>query len=235
MAVIKPASSPPVRRALINDDAAYLLPMAVFLAFTWAGGRWHGFYVGSYVAKTLFTALLLILFRRHYTRINWNYWQLGIVLGVLGVIQWVAMEKGLLHLWPNYPRAAAEAFDPGTKFASPTALAMFIGIRWAGAALVVPVMEELFWRDFVWRSVAAPTDFKLAQLGEWDRGVPLLIVTLLFASVHLNQWMTALVWGLLAGGLLLYTRSLGACIVMHGVTNLLLGAYVLWTQDWRFW
>jgi len=39
----------------------------------------------------------------------------------------------------------------------------------------------------------------------------------------------------MVGGLLVFTRSLGACILMHGVTNFLLGAYVLWTHDWKFW
>jgi uncharacterized protein len=220
---------------LINDDVAYLLPMAVFLAFTWAGGHWPGFYVTSYVTKTLLTALLLILFRRHYSTIRWDYAWLGALLGVVGIVQWVGMEKGLLHLWPNYPRITTDVLDPTSAFTSRAGLWSFIAIRWAGASLVVPFMEELFWRDFLWRSIAAPADFKLAKIGEWDRGIPILIVTLLFCSVHLNQWVTALVWGGMIGTLLLTTRSLGACIVMHGVTNFLLGAYVLIWHDWWFW
>jgi hypothetical protein len=47
--------------------------------------------------------------------------------------------------------------------------------------------------------------------------------------------MTAIVWGLMVGGLLMLTRSLGACILMHAVTNFLLGWYVLKTGDWYFW
>jgi membrane protease YdiL (CAAX protease family) len=49
------------------------------------------------------------------------------------------------------------------------------------------------------------------------------------------MWPTAIVYGLLIGGLLVATRSLGACIIAHGVTNFLLGAYVLVTQDWKYW
>ena len=86
----------------------------------------------------------------------------------------------------------------------------------------------------LWRTVAAPADFKLGSIGEWDRGLPLLIVSVAFCTVH-TQWLTALVWGLMIGSLLIYTRSLGACILMHGVTNLLLGAYVLYFKDWKFW
>jgi CAAX prenyl protease-like protein len=217
-----------------RDDLAYFLPMAVFLVFTWAGDHWPAFYVSSYVLKTIATAMLLIAFRRHYTKISWDYWWLGALLGIIGVVQWVGMEKGLLHLWPNYPRLEVQALDPTRHFSSAAALWSFVAVRWAGAALVVPVMEELFWRDFLWRTIAAPADFRLAAIGEWDRGIPLIVVTLLFCSVHV-EWMTAIVWGLMIGSLLLYTRSLGACIIMHAVTNLLLGAYVLHTHDWMFW
>ena len=37
------------------------------------------------------------------------------------------------------------------------------------------------------------------------------------------------------GALLVYTKSLGACIIAHAVTNLLLALYVLKTHDWAFW
>jgi hypothetical protein len=208
--------------------------MAAFLLCTYIGGQWPDLYVASYIIKTFAAALLIILFWKRYTPIRWNYWWLGILLGIVGVVQWIGMERLLLHYFPNYPRVGGTPFDPHEAFKYAGNMWTFIAIRWAGAALVVPFMEELFWRDFLWRTIAAPADFKLAKLGEWDRGVPLLIVTLVFCSVHV-EWMTAIVWGLMIGALLILTRSLGACIIMHAVTNFLLGAYVLWTNDWKFW
>lgn len=223
------------RRPLVGDDIAYMLPMAAFLAFTWAGGHWPDFYVASYVIKTVVAAILLALFWRHYTKISWDYWWLGALIGIAGLFQWVCMEKGLLSLWPHYHvMEAPEPFNPFRHFSTASAAWGFIAIRWAGASLVVPVMEELFWRDFLWRTIAAPADFKLARIGEWERGIPLLLVSLAFSTVHF-EWLTAIVWGLMVGGLLVYTRSLGACVIMHGVTNFLLGAYVLWSHDWKFW
>lgn len=219
----------------VSDEVAYVLPMAVFLAFTWAGGHWPTFYVASYAIKTVLVALLLFALRHHYATIRWNWAWLGVVLGVLGVVQWVGMERGLLHAWPDYPRITLETFDPSAAFHSRAAFWAFVAVRWAGASLVVPVMEELFWRDFLWRTIAAPADFTLAKVGEWDRGIPLLVVSLLFCTVHANTWITALVWAGMIGTLLATTRSLGACILMHGVTNFLLGAYVLYSHDWRFW
>jgi hypothetical protein len=37
------------------------------------------------------------------------------------------------------------------------------------------------------------------------------------------------------GVLLVKTRSLGACIVAHATTNLLLAAYVVNSHQWFFW
>ena len=236
---ISPHSSPlpkgeGARRRQISPDLAYIVPMAVFLLLTWAGARWPNLYVASYVSKTLLTAMLLVIFWPAYTKIRWNYWWLGALMGVLGIVQWVGMEKGLLHLWPKFPEMPAEVFNPAQAFSSRAALWSFVAVRWAGASLVVPVMEELFWRDFLWRTVAAPANFLAAPIGQWERGLPLIAVSLAFCLVH-PFWLTAIVWGLMVGLLLAVTRSLGACIIMHAVTNFLLGGYVLWTADWRFW
>jgi CAAX prenyl protease-like protein len=233
-----PDQAPIARRARwldgVGDDVAYILPMGVFLVLTWAGVQWPSVYAISYVAKTLLAAVLLYALWPRYTRIRWNHAWLGAAMGVMGVVQWVGMERLLLKIWPHFPELAGEPRDLTKAFASPAVAWSFIGLRWAGAVLVVPVMEELFWRDFLWRSVAAPADFRLASVGEWDRGLPLLAVSFAFCVVH-PQWLTAIVWGLMVGWLLVYTRSIGACIIMHAVTNFLLGLYVLRTGDWRFW
>ena len=222
------------RPSFLSEDLAYILPMAVFLLFTWAGVQWPSFFPASYIAKTILAAALLIYLRPFYTRIRWNHWWLGVIMGVLGIVQWVGMEKLLLHFWPHFPEIAGEPRDLTKVFASPAVAWSFIALRWAGAALVVPFMEELFWRDFCWRSIIAPNDFKLAAVGEWDWKA-FVIVPLIFAVVHGNWWLTAIGWGFMVGGLLAYTKSLGACIIAHATTNLLLGVYVLYSKQWSLW
>lgn len=222
----------------VSDFWAYLIPMAIFMGFTTIGSTWKDLFPLSYVAKTLTVPIALYLFWPKFTRIRWDYWWLGIIFGIIGLVQWVGMEKLLMSQdWLSWTRLSKnivnEAFNPFTHFSSPATIWSFIILRWLGASLVVPVMEELFWRDFLWRSIVAPNDFKLARVGEFDRNA-LLIVPLFFATVHV-QWLTAVVWGLLVALLLLRTKSLGACIIMHGVTNFLLGAYVLYTKEWFFW
>jgi CAAX prenyl protease-like protein len=186
-------------------------------------------------------AVLLAVLWRHYTKIRWNGWWLGVILGVVSIFQWVGMQLLLQKITFHYQgeayspfKPSPDSFDPTKVFESPAIMWAWIVVRVASASLVVPVMEELFWRDFLWRSIIAPADFKLAEVGEksWKA---FLVVALAFATVHGNWWLTAVVWGMLIGGLLMRTKSLGACIVMHGVTNLLLAAYVLFTRDWSFW
>lgn len=216
----------------ISADVAYVLPMAAFLALTQVGVSWPALYPMSYMIKTPLSAALLILLWRHYTPIRWNHAGLGVLVGIIGMAQWVGMEKLLLHFFPHYPRMGGDTFSP-MEIVSPAMRWTFLSVRLAGPVLVVPLMEELFWRDFLWRMIIAPNDFKLAQVGEWDWKA-FVVVALLFASVHI-QWMTAIVWGVMIGWLLVKTKSLGACIIAHGVTNLLLGIYVLHTGDWYFW
>jgi CAAX prenyl protease-like protein len=222
-----------------RDELAYILPMGAFLALTWVGTQWPDFYAACYVLKTIAAGVLLIALWRHYTPIRWTHWRLGLVMGVIGVVQWVGMEKGLLWLAPNYPKLSATPFDPVAWFSSPALMWCWIAARWFGPVLVVPFMEELFWRDFLWRTIQAPNDFKLAAVGERD-WMAAGIVTLAFSSVHI-QWITAIVWGLMIAWLLIKTRSLGACIIMHATTNFLLGGFVLFSHfvlgrnEWYFW
>jgi CAAX prenyl protease-like protein len=244
------ASQPPRGRILgiDRDEAAYIFPMAAFLLLIGAGG-WFGdwAYPYAYLARAAVVPVLLWFFWRYYTPISWRYWWLGAIFGVLGIVQWIGMQWALetwlgvgmdteegawLYPWPGF--VASEPFDPTSYFQNPWALWSWIAVRWATASITVPIMEELFWRDWLWRQMLAPADFKLARVGEWDLKV-FLLVACLFAIPHPQWWATAIVWGLMVGGLLAWTRSLGACIVMHGVTNFLLGLYVLRTGEWQWW
>jgi CAAX prenyl protease-like protein len=245
-------TAPRARRAPVRDDLAYLLPMLTFLAFTWAGATWKDLYVATYATKALVVAVMLYLFWPAYTRVRWNGWWLGAIVGVVGIFQWVGMQRWLQESWPavvegmtfvpttarqwlaNHFKPGPDVFDPTKVFTSPVALYSFYALRICGAVLVVPVMEELFWRDFLWRTVISPNDFKLAQVGEWDWRA-FAVVCVAFSFVHGNWWLTSIVWAAMVGALLVYTKSLGACIVAHAVTNLLLAVYVLRWRDWAFW
>jgi CAAX prenyl protease-like protein len=109
---------------------------------------------------------------------------------------------------------------------------VLIAFRIAGASLVVPLMEELFWRSFLLRYLIK-TDFTTVAVGTFTWG-SFAAVAVLFGLEHdfiIAGIMAGVAYNLLA----VYTRSIAQCVLSHGVTNLVLGIYVLTTGKWQFW
>ena len=102
----------------------------------------------------------------------------------------------------------------------------------AGAALVVPIFEELFWRSFLIRWII-DQDFKKVAIGQFT-WISFVATVLLFGLEH-NRWLVGLAAGAVYNGLLYQQKNLWPCIIAHAVTNLVLGIYVLQTGQWGFW
>jgi CAAX prenyl protease-like protein len=122
------------------------------------------------------------------------------------------------------------SFDP-----SPLALGVrwgFLAVRMLGLVVLVPLIEELFWRSFLIRWLIDP-DFRRVPIG---RVTPLaaIVTSVLFASAH-PEWLPALLTGLLWAWLLWHTKLLSACVLSHAVANLGLGLYVISSGAWKYW
>ena len=109
---------------------------------------------------------------------------------------------------------------------------LLAGIRIAGAALVVPVMEELFWRSLVMRWLDRQEFLKLNPRDVSWRA--LLASSVVFGLEH-DLWLAGIIAGLAYGELYRRSGNLWAPIFAHGVTNGLLGAWVLWSGQWHYW
>lgn len=142
---------------------------------------------------------------------------------------------GVFALWVlPYPAWAmlggvGEGFDPTRAGAMDWGVA---GIRIFGAALVVPLMEELFWRSFLmrWLDRADFTEADPARVS-WRA---FAITAVLFGIEH-NLWLAGLLAGLAYNWLYKKYRNLWAPVLAHAVTNGLLGAWVLHTSEWQYW
>jgi CAAX prenyl protease-like protein len=108
-----------------------------------------------------------------------------------------------------------------------------LAVRVAGSALLVPVIEELFWRGWMMRWLVN-NNFEQVPLGTY---VPAAfwITAILFASEHGSYWDVGLAAGVVYNWWMVRTRSLADCIVAHGVTNGLLAIYVIATGAWQYW
>ena len=117
---------------------------------------------------------------------------------------------------------------------TPFARWAFLSIRVAGPTLVVPVMEELVFRDFLMRFLIQGVRFDSIPVGTFS-WTALLATSLLFGFNHgFNFFIPGFLYGLLMALLLFRTKSLGACITAHGVTNWSLYLYCIYTADWQF-
>ena len=145
----------------------------------------------------------------------------------LGVAVWA------LWIWLDF---SPFAFAPGPGYQpldeAGALIPLMVVVRIFGAAVVVPVMEELFWRSFVQRWLDRP-DF-LSQPACTVTLRSLLFASLAFGFEH-GQWAAGIVAGLAYGGLYLKSGRLWLAIVSHGLTNLLLGLWVVHTAQWHFW
>ncbi len=183
-----------------------------------------------YAIRSAATALLLLALSRSYVELRGARGtglasvSAAVGVGVAVFAVWIALDFPPLVLG-----AADHPFTPLVDGRIDTGLALS---RLAGAALVVPVMEELFWRSFLLRWLEKPrfTDVDPRDIG-WKS---LIITSAVFAAEH-RLWLAGLLAGLAYGELYRRTADLRLAVLAHAVTNGLLGAYVLATGSWSFW
>ena len=101
------------------------------------------------------------------------------------------------------------------------------------ATILVPIIEELFWRSWMMRWLIDPK-FEAIPLGTWQSRA-FWTTVVLFALEHGSYWEVGAIAGIAYNWWMLRTKSLGDCILAHAVTNGLLCAYVLTTGNWQFW
>jgi len=196
----------------------------------------------GYVARTVSGILLLAILRpwRWYKPLRIRNLPLAFLVGVAVFVVWVFPESpwapDALRYW--YERILV--LPPGKPVAplSETPYAPGVGgwalalIRLGGSAFVIAVIEEFFWRGYLYRWMCG-SYFLSRDPGKYRAGT-FFLVAVLFGSIHL-QWFVGIVAGLAYGWLYLRTRDVWATAVAHVVTNFILGVYVLATDAYTFW
>lgn len=204
------------------------LPFAVFLGFTVLQGSFgESSRYWIYLIKTLVGAWLVWKMRAFVAEMRWRVSWEAVLVGVAVCAMWVGIDG----LYPHF--GSAKPWNPLSQFAGRSWLAyMFVGIRLAGSALVVPPLEEVFYRSWLYR-YWAQKDFQAMPLGRFH-AISFVITSLVFGLEH-YQWLAGILCGFAYQGLVMRKNRLGDAITAHAITNLLLGLWVYWQQDWRFW
>ncbi len=253
-------------RKLPPPSVTHTVPFFVFLAFLALKGFFPGpgeappgtpWYLARpeqwiYPLQTLTCLALIALWWPAYPihRISLRTALFAMVVGAVGIALWIL--PSVLHdrwnvaswaepswwkwKWLGLESRAEGGFDPTLWQDQPAVYYGTVFLRFVRMTVAVPILEELFWRSFLWRTVADPyRDFQLSPIGQWS-GRALAATVPLFALAHQPaDWLGAIVWALLISWVLVKTKSLSACILVHATSNLLLGAYIMSTRQWGFW
>ena len=219
-----------------SQPLARILPFAVYIACLVAGpslrealpAGWDGRWL--YAVQIAAVVLALAWFARGYEELR------GFTLGWRDGLEALAVGVVVFVLWINLDFPWAMQGEPGAGFDPRTAAGdidwALAALRILGAAAVVPIMEELFWRSFILRFIDKPDFMELPPASASWRA--LAISSVLFAVEHF-QWLAGLIAGLAYGALYMRSQTLWSPILAHAVTNLLLGLWVLATGAWSFW
>ena len=215
-------------------SAPYIIPFASFLLFLALSHRlplnavWE-----SPVRVVLMGIICLYCWPRDCK------WQMvapvtGIVLGIAVFILWIAPDS----LIPGY-RNSVLFQNPliGKVHSSMPAadLRNWWVLTWRSirAIIIVPVVEELFWRAWLMRWLIRP-DFKSVPMGTYSPG-SFFTVAVLFALEHGSYWDVGLLTGFVYNWWMIRTKSVADCILVHAVTNACLCVYVVWAGQWQYW
>jgi len=182
------------------------------------------------VGRGVIVALVLVWFWPSYGELRdartipVAHWGIAIVVGIAVFLIWIYFDQD----WAVVSRS--KGFDPSLPDGSMNwSLAI---LRLAGIGLVVPIMEELFWRSFVLRWIDQ-SDFLSASPRRVSARA-FIITTVLFALEH-NQWFAGAIAGAAYNWLYMRYEKLWVPIAAHAVTNLALGIWVLHSGNWHFW
>lgn len=213
--------------------ALYMLVLAgeSGLAFL-SGQRWIAAFDTRwlYPLRILAAGAGLVYCWRHYRELDGfgtlslRDWALAVVCGVIVFVLWINLDQ------PWASMGASTGFKPID--ASGRLDVALVVMRIAGATLLVPVIEELFWRSFIMRWIK-DKDFLAVPPGAVGVGA-FVISAALFASEH-TLLLAGLLAGLVYGALYIYTARLWMPIIAHAVTNGVLGFWVVNTGHWEFW
>lgn len=199
-----------------------------------------------YPVQVIVTLGFLLRYWKCY-RFDWSLkWSLvAVVFGAVGIGFWL-LPTTLYDAWGMQGEATGwlkrlgfaarrEGFDPGI-FEHPAAYWSSLIMRFVRAVIVVALVEEIFWRAYVSRLVCDwEGDYWRQPFGRvtWKS---YLVVTGLFMAAHAPvDYAGAFVYGSLTYLLCIWSKNLGACVVMHAVANFLMGLYIMAYGKFGLW
>ncbi len=188
--------------------------------------------------QTFTTAGMLLFFWKHY-ELKWSTKAvvIGAVMGAIGIGFWLmpTMIYDRLGLTEN-PEGwmrwlgindRLDGFDPN-KLGDTFWIWAWIIMRFFRAVVVVALIEEVAWRSFLMRFLLKPDgNYWKVPFGK-PAWISFFVVTFAFMFAHAPiDYAMAFIYGALTYLCAIWTKSLMACVVMHGVANFIMCWFAL--------
>ncbi len=205
------------------------MPFVVFVVLTALQGQFgpsSAYWL--YLAKTAVGAWMIWSIRDTVLEMRWTISWEAVAAGVAVFVLWVGIDG----FYPKLSKPGT-AWNPFDQFGNGSALAwLFVAVRVVGSSLIVPPLEEVFFRSFLYRYLISP-EFLAVPLARVHR-TSFVLVALIFGFEH-NEWLAGILCGVVYQWLVCRKGRLGDAITAHAITNFLLGLWVLWRGAWNFW
>ena len=232
------------RLATERPDVPYMAPFMAFLLLL-PLNDWLPYELRplALTVRGVLPAFLFWLFRRHYPPLGKPHWTIAIIVGVLVAIGWVVGQHwlntihigerslgGRLFLFPGQPHPHDPRLGPDPEHAaplSPFSWWLQVVLRVGVSATTVPIVEEIFWRAFLLRAFIDWDRFYKLPLGQFAWKA-FLITSFISIFEHPDNWGVSILCWFVYNGLMYWKKSVLCLILTHGITNLVLYAWVAW-------
>jgi CAAX prenyl protease-like protein len=214
--------------------APYVVPFAAFMALIGLSLLWPMPALADQVLRLTVMAAVIFFVARPALDFHVTRWAGSVLIGVVIFVLWIAPDL----LFPAYRHSFLfnNALLGSARSSMPEAARHDVPVLWLRtlrAAIVVPIVEELFWRGWLMRWMIAQ-DFQRVPLGAYS-AVSFWTVALLFASEHGAYWDVGLAAGIVFNWWMIRTKSLGDLTLAHAVANACLSVYVIVAGKWEYW
>ena len=200
----------------LRDDwnAALILPFVVFMMGSVIGSALFQHPDLAYPLKACLMAGALAVFHKVYRRLQWSLDPVAVGAGLLVGGVWIAM----LSAGTSDTALAIALADLGT-----VAFAFWVTMRLVGTVLLVPLIEELFFRGYILTRLDGGTPVQ--------RALAIAVSSGLFAVLH-GRWFEAGFAGLVFAIVMLRRGQLFDAIAAHVVANLVVALWAFTIGDW---
>jgi CAAX prenyl protease-like protein len=209
---------------------AFTLPLATLMALSGLRsllGSSSQYWI--YPIQTVLCGVLILVFWRDYEFRAVIKPVFTIAIGLLVFVFWIAPQAFCLGFTSRHV-----GFDPSIFSSEPAIYAATLGLRFLRLVVVIPLVEEIFFRGFLLRYLIKEA-FQTVSIGVFS-WFSFTAVAVCFGLVHSPaDWIAGVFAGALYNLVVYRTKNLASAVLAHAITNLLLGVWIMKTGQWGFW